>query len=614
MPPPLLTATVVARNHARLVDAAIASVRPLADEIVVVDAGSTDAGAEAARAAGARVVAWSDGDDLAGARNRGLEAARGDWVLVLDADEVVRPLPAATLREALRDHAGPAADVEVHPHPAATPYRAPRLVRRASGLRFHGAVNPTLPAVDRRVEPAPLVVEGRGYDRPHRPGRAEALRRRLSALGPERVVDWCHLARIHASRGETEDAGAAWERAVMAARSRMRPHAADGLAYAGAIRSRLDRGQDARALTAEARAALPDDPELAFLAALAAMRAGAVDETIVLLEALLTDGPPTGARARPYDLRLFSLWPHAALGHCRLLQGRHVESLRHFEQAAALDPWSAEYRVKAHLAAARAGRRATVSLPSASAPRPHVFVHIPKTAGLAVNDILDRNEAPGGLAHYWDDVPDADLPRLRTAGTISGHFPWGLHARLGRPCTYVTFLREPLERLLSHYAYHRDNPGDPWHHVAATSSIVEWADRMPNAQNVQVQLVAGRRGAPTVDTLKTAMRNLPGFAVVGLTGRFEESVVVMARRLGLARPHARVVNEGRSRIYPETLPRSTRRALDKHIALDRELYALAEEIFAERLAALGPGLRADVAALRAWDGGSPVESPAGAYA
>jgi tetratricopeptide (TPR) repeat protein len=606
----------VARDHARFVGAAIAGVRPLADEIVVVDAGSTDSGAEVARAAGAHVVARSDGDDLASARNRGLDAAGGDRVLVLDGDEVVRPVSAASVTAALATFTGAVTDVEVHVHPGATPYRAPRLVRRASGLRFHGPINPTLApeGVGGDVAIAPLVVERRGHDRPHRPGRAEALVHRLASLGPERVVDWCHLARIHAARGETADADAAWERAVIVARSRPHAHPADGLAYAGAIRSRLDRGQDARALAAEARAALPHDPELAFLAAIAAMRAGALDEAIAPLEALLADGPAAGARARPYDLRLFSLWPHAALGHCRLQQGRHAESLRHFEHAAALDPWDAEHRVKAHLAAARPGRRATVSLPPASAPRPHVFVHIPKTAGLAVNDILDRNEAPGRLAHYWGDVPDADLPRLQAMGTISGHFPWGLHARLGRACTYVTFLREPLERLLSHYAYHRDHPSDPWHHLAATSSIAEWADRVPDAQNVQVQFVAGRRGAPTVHTLKTALQNLTGFAVVGLAGRFEESVVMMARRLGLARLHARVVNEGRSRIDPETLAPSTRRALDRHLALDRELYALAEDIFAERIAALGPGLTADRAALRTWDGGSPIESPAGAYA
>jgi tetratricopeptide (TPR) repeat protein len=610
---PRLTAAVVARDHARCVEAAIASVRALADEIIVIDAASTDGGADVARAAGARVVLWSDGDDMAGARNRGLDEARGDWALVVDADEIAHPVLDATLRDALSNTTAPAADAEVRVHPGATPYRAPRLVRSRSGLRFHGSVNPTLAPVGGRVAPSPLVVERRGHGRPPRAGQVGALVRRLRALGPERVVDWCHLARLHTALGDAEGAGVAWDGAVAAVRARPRAHPADGLAYAGLIRWRLDHGHDARALVAEARAACPDDPELTWIAAGAAMRGGALDEAIALLEGLLADRRPDGARARPYDRRLFALWPHAALGHCHQQRGRHADSLRHFEPAAALDPWGAEYRVKAHLAACRAGRRAVVPLPPAGAPRPHVFIHIPKTGGLAVNDILARNEAPGQLAYYWTDVPDGDLERLRTIGTISGHFPWGLHLRLGRRCSYVTFLREPLERLLSHYAYHRDQPGDPWHRVAVTSSIVEWAERVPSARNVQVQFVAGRRQAPDVETLKTALNNLPGFAVVGLTGRFEESIGVMARRLGLARPRPRVVNEGRTRIDPDALPRSVRVALDRHIALDRELYALGEEILAERIAALGPGLQVDLAALRTWDE-SLVESPAGDYA
>ncbi len=616
---PLLTATVLARNHVRFVETCLASVRPFADEIVVIDLDSTDGTGTAARAAGARVVRGMDAADIAGARNRGLDEARGVWALVLDADEVAHPVPPPALREALSATTAVVGHVEVHPHPGATPYRAPRLLRRQPGLRFHGPVNPTiepaLAALDGRVVPSPLVVERRGYGRQQETPPAVELLRRLLALGPVRVVDWCHLARIHLSRGETAEAGRAWERAVAAARARPRAHPADGLAYAGLVRWRLDHGQDVTTLLAEARQAFPCDPELTWLAGSVAMRAGKLDQAVVLFETLLAaGGPPSCARALPYDARLFALGPHAALAQCRFRQGRHAESLEHFEAAAALDPWCDEYRVKAHLAAARAGRRATVALPSPAAPRPHVFVHIPKTAGLAVNDILWRNERPGQLARYWGDVPDRDLPRLATVGTISGHFTWGLHARLGRPCTYVTFLRDPLERLLSHYAYHRDQPRDPCHPIAMASSLPEWADRVVHAQNVHVQYIAGRRGSPTAETLKTAQRNLRSFAVVGLTGRFDESVVLMAHRLGLARPYVRWVNEGRKRLDPEELPRSVRAALEKHVALDRELYALAEEIVAARLAAAGPRLSTDLAALRGWLAPSLVEPPPGAHA
>ncbi len=51
---------------------------------------------------------------------------------------------------------------------------------------------------------------------------------------------------------------------------------------------------------------------------------------------------------------------------------------------------------------------------------------------------------------------------------------------------------------------------------------------------------------------------------------------------------------------PRATPRSVRTAIDKHVAFDRELYALAEEIFATQVAAAGARFPTDLAALRGW--------------
>ena len=87
----MLSLSMIVRNEeARLADC-LASVTGLADEMVVVDTGSSDGTIAVAEAAGARVeqIAWPG--DFAPARNSAMAFLKGDWVLVLDADEQLRP-------------------------------------------------------------------------------------------------------------------------------------------------------------------------------------------------------------------------------------------------------------------------------------------------------------------------------------------------------------------------------------------------------------------------------------------------------------------------------------------------------------------------------------------
>lgn len=72
-------------NEAARIEAAIESVR-WADEVIVIDAGSTDGTALIARRLGARVMTVT-GNTIGAQRNAGIADARNDWILALDADE-----------------------------------------------------------------------------------------------------------------------------------------------------------------------------------------------------------------------------------------------------------------------------------------------------------------------------------------------------------------------------------------------------------------------------------------------------------------------------------------------------------------------------------------------
>ncbi|BAN22680.1 glycosyltransferase family 2 protein [Caballeronia insecticola] len=79
-----------------------------ADEIVIVDGGSTDATVGIAETHRARVIVARDWPGFGPQKNRALDALSTDWVLSIDADEIVTPELAASIRAAITD---PRADV-----------------------------------------------------------------------------------------------------------------------------------------------------------------------------------------------------------------------------------------------------------------------------------------------------------------------------------------------------------------------------------------------------------------------------------------------------------------------------------------------------------------------
>jgi len=80
---------MIMRNEAKLLARCLKSVQGLVDEIIIVDTGSADNSIEIAKSFGARVYLSPWQDDFALPRNVGLEHAQGDYILIMDPDEVL---------------------------------------------------------------------------------------------------------------------------------------------------------------------------------------------------------------------------------------------------------------------------------------------------------------------------------------------------------------------------------------------------------------------------------------------------------------------------------------------------------------------------------------------
>ncbi|MET0546382.1 MAG: glycosyltransferase family 2 protein [Caulobacterales bacterium] len=96
-----LSACIIAKNEADRIGACIQSVKDIADEVVVVDSGSTDDTLAVAQALGAKTF-HRDWTGYGPQKRFSEECASHDWILNLDADEVVSPALAAEIRALLR--------------------------------------------------------------------------------------------------------------------------------------------------------------------------------------------------------------------------------------------------------------------------------------------------------------------------------------------------------------------------------------------------------------------------------------------------------------------------------------------------------------------------------
>ncbi len=98
----MISVIVLAKNEEKNLPGCLESIRQLADEILVIDDNSTDKTTEIAKKFGAKVFTHPLNNNFAQQHNFGLEKAKGQWVLFVDADERVSPELIKEIKEKIK--------------------------------------------------------------------------------------------------------------------------------------------------------------------------------------------------------------------------------------------------------------------------------------------------------------------------------------------------------------------------------------------------------------------------------------------------------------------------------------------------------------------------------
>ena len=227
-----------------------------------------------------------------------------------------------------------------------------------------------------------------------------------------------------------------------------------------------------------------------------------------------------------------------------------------------------------------------------------IFLHIPKAGGTTLYSVLERQYGAAEILTLHDyEIPE--IQRLspeqqKRIKLIRGHFWYGVHRHFQEECTYITLLRDPVERIISHYFYIKT---DPRHYLYGkiqdlNLSLADYAmsDLSGELDNGQLRLISGEEpplGYCTEDMLTKAKVNIEEhFSVVGLTERFDASVALMKIRLGWPRSiHYTKRNVSSAGARKEDLWAKLRMEIRERNWLDYKLYEWAHERLAEQLRA-----------------------------
>ena len=244
---------------------------------------------------------------------------------------------------------------------------------------------------------------------------------------------------------------------------------------------------------------------------------------------------------------------------------------------------------------------------SADADDPLIaFVHIPKTAGGTVAAMFVSAYSNAGLhkAGNYMSGPENSVRKLtrsprewaawqRRGGKVTlGHVPYAvLREHVPANTRYITFLREPVDRVVSHYHrhIHRRNPrlaGSPKEIAKGrvkADSLEEALTELgpPQLSNLQTRFLSDSPvlGDLPASALDEAKANLRSFAFVGIQERFAESIERLEELLGLEGAEYEDRHVSADRPAVEEIPAEVQNLIVEHNKLDIELYEFAVELF-----------------------------------
>lgn len=217
---------------------------------------------------------------------------------------------------------------------------------------------------------------------------------------------------------------------------------------------------------------------------------------------------------------------------------------------------------------------------------------MPKTAGTTFKSILSKNYSDEEILDVYESFQNHKevVERLKNIQLddvewLNCHLSFGIHKYVEIPSTYITFLRDPVDRIISEYFFILRHANHHLHNKVKKMNLLEFQGEQVN-MNKQCKIISGK---PLEEALeenehKNASKIIKEhFAFVGITELFTESVYLMKKKFNwdTITYSRKNVTQNRNEISDECI-----QAIRENNQIDITLYNAEKEELEKQLSSL----------------------------